>query len=366
MKLVFRVPAFVQLLDWWLYFIPLVLVGISVAMIGSLYYGTPKFSLATGQALYAVIGLTAAILLTRIDYRTWRSVTNYFYVGILLLLIAVDRFGLVIFGAKRWLILGGFQLQPSELAKLVLILTLARFFVERDRLALKQYVWLVILIALPILLVLSQPDLGTAIILSLVSLAMLIVGGVPKRMIIGVIAIGLMALPVGWHFLADYQKNRVMTFINPAADPYGSGYNVLQALIAVGAGGLYGAGLGQGTQTQNQFLPVAHTDFIFASIAEATGFLGSLVLIGLLAFLIYRTIRVAQQSKDQFGYLVAVGIAVLFLSQMTINIAMNMSIAPVTGIPLPFVSHGGTALITNFMAIGILQSIMVRHKRITF
>ncbi len=368
MKFRLRLPIFWRWpLDWWLYLVPVLLVGIGIATITSLTYGTSRVSLAINQGIYAGLGFVVMMAVSRFDYRNWRGLVGYFYLLVVILLIAVERFGVVIFGARRWLDIGGFfNLQPSELAKLAMVLLLARFFADREELIWRDYLWLAVLLAVPIGLVLVQPDLGTALVLMIVAFGMFWAGGVARKILLGAVAVGVASLPIIWQFLADYQRTRVATFLNPAADPYGAGYNVLQALIAVGSGGLFGQGLGQGSQSQQEFLPVAHTDFIFAGVAEATGLVGSLVLIALLTFLILRVIRVAQVSRDQFGYLVAVGIAFLFLTQVVINIAMNLAWAPVTGIPLPFVSHGGTALITNFIAIGILQSIMLRHKKITF
>lgn len=366
MKLAFRLPTFGRSIDWLLYILPILLVGIGIATIISLTFGTGRTSLATNQGIYAVIGVVAMVVFTRIDYRNWRGAAYVFYGAVVALLLGVAFFGVTIFGAKRWLELPGFQLQPSELAKLAIVVLLARFFADRDELGWRDYLLLGGIISLPVGLIMLQPDLGTAMIVLITSFGLLIAGGIPKRALGTIIGAGLLSLPIGWQFLADYQKQRVLTFLNPEADPYGSGYNVLQALIAVGSGGMLGQGLGQGTQSQQQFLPVAHTDFIFAGVAEATGFVGAITLIVLLAFLVLRVRRAAQYSKDRFGFLLAVGVGLLLLSQMAINISMNVGLAPVTGIPLPFVSHGGTALITNFVAIGIIQSIVLRHKKITF
>lgn len=353
-------------IDWWLYILPVILVGIGIAVIASLTFGTSRISLAVNQSVYAVLGIVLMVIFSRVDYRAWRSLASGLYAAVIVLLGAVPLVGSTILGAKRWLSLGAFQLQPSELAKLVLIMLLARFFVDRDELRLADYGRLIVLVGLPVGLVMLQPDLGTAMILLITSFCLFFAGGVSRRVLAGVVAAGLVLAPVAWQFLAGYQRQRILTFLNPSADPYGAGYNVLQALIAVGSGGLFGQGLGQGSQSQLQFLPVAQTDFIFSGIAEATGLLGSLLLIALLVFLIFRVIRVAQYSKDRFGYLLAIGFAVLILSQMTINIGMNLSLAPVTGIPLPFVSHGGTALVIDFIGIGIMQSIYRRHKKISF
>lgn len=366
MKFRMRISSLWRLVDWWLYLVPVLLAGIGVAMITSLTYGGPRVTLATNQGIYALIGVLAMIVCTRFDYRNWRTLAPYVFGMVILLLIGVELFGVTVFGAQRWLAFGSFQLQPSELAKLALIIMLARFFADRETLRARDYFVLFGLILLPMGLVLRQPDLGTTMILALTGFGLMSAGGVPRRIMASLVGMGLLSLPILWQFLADYQRSRIMTFLNPSADPYGAGYNVLQALIAVGSGGLSGQGLGQGSQSQLQFLPVAHTDFIFAVIAEATGLVGSLVVIGLFVLLLMRVLRVARHSKDQYGFLLGTGVALLLITQMAIHIGMNIGLAPVTGIPLPFVSHGGTALITNFIAVGILQSVMLRHKKITF
>lgn len=353
-------------IDWWLYLVPLLLVGFGVAVIASLTYGTPQISLAISQGVYAVIGLALMLVVSRIDYRTWRSLAPGIYGIVILLLVSVAALGSTILGAKRWLSFGSFQLQPSELVKLALIFLLARFFADREQLTLADYGRLALLIGIPVGLVMLQPDLGTAMILLIISFGLFIAGGVPRRVLAGLVAAGLIFAPIAWQFLAGYQRQRILTFLHPAVDPYGAGYNILQALIAVGSGGMFGQGLGQGSQSQLQFLPVAQTDFIFSGIAEATGLVGSLLLIALLCLLVFRIVRVAQYSKDQFGFLLAFGFALLILAQSVINIGMNLSLAPVTGIPLPFVSHGGSALIMDFIGIGLMQSIYRRHKKISF
>lgn len=352
--------------DWWLYLLPILLTAIGIAVITALFYGTPRVSLAVNQAIYAGIGLVGMLVASRIDYRNWRGLAPLFYIAIFGLLLLVEAFGVSVFGATRWLAIGGFQLQPAELLKLGMIFLLARYFADREEFRPRDYLAIIFLIALPVLFILRQPDLGTTIIVSLAAMALIIASRIPRRVVLAAAGIGLASLPILWQFLQPYQQERVMTFLNPAADPYGTGYNVLQALIAVGSGGIYGQGLGQGSQSQLQFIPVVHTDFIFAGMAEETGLIGSSILILLLFFLILRIIRVARLAKDEFGYLVAIGIATLILSQTVINIGMNLALMPVTGIPLPFVSHGGTALIVNFIAIGVLQSIVSRYKKITF
>lgn len=353
-------------IDWSLFVFPVLLVGIGIAAITSLTYGTPRISLAINQSILAGIGLVLMIFLSRIDYRSWRGTTGLLYGAGLILLIVVAVSGVSIFGAQRWLDLGLFQLQPSELWKFILVVVLAKWFADRRDFVLTDYLLLFILIAIPLSLVLLQPDLGTTLVLVTLLLSLLYHSAVPKKVLLGLLIIAVLAIPLGWQFLADYQKQRVLTFMNPAADPYGAGYNVLQALIAVGSGGLAGQGLGQGSQSQLQFLPVAHTDFIFAGVAEATGFIGSIALILIFLLFTFRVLRVARLAKDRFGMYLAIGFATLLLVQFFINIGMNQALMPVTGIPLPFVSHGGTALLVNLMLVGLMQSIYIRHKKITF
>lgn len=353
-------------IDLWLYLLPLLLAAIGIALVTGLFYGTPRIALAVGQGIYAGIGVVLMVIISRIDYRNWRGLAPLLYSFVILLLIAVDRLGVTIFGAKRWLPIGNFQLQPAEILKLGLVLLMARLLADREQFGWRDYLFWLVILGLPTFFILRQPDLGTTIILFLAFASVVMGSRVSRRVIAIAAGLAVLALPIVWQFLADYQRTRILTFLNPASDPYGSGYNVLQALIAVGAGGLFGAGLGQGSQSQLQFIPVAHTDFIFAALAEETGLLGAGILLFLLFFLIFRVIRVARLAKDEFGYLVSIGVATLLLGQTFINVGMNLALMPVTGIPLPFVSHGGTALIINFIAIGIVQSIFWRHKKITF
>jgi rod shape determining protein RodA len=197
-------------------------------------------------------------------------------------------------------------------------------------------------------------------------LVMLAFSKAPKIIFAVILGTLLILAPIGWHFLKTYQKERIITFINPSSDPYGSGYNVTQAKITVGSGGLLGQGIGKGTQIQLNFLPVAHTDFIFASTAEALGFIGSTILLILFGFLVIRIFSLAHKAKDSFGFYLAIGWGFVLLFQVFVNVGMNLGIMPVTGIPLPFVSSGGSSMFTNMAAIGIMQSIYLRHRRISF
>lgn len=356
-----------RLFDLTIVIVPLLLVLISVVAIYTITFPTVKFSLAQAQIVYAAIGLALAAVLTLTDYRTWQNLSYLLYGLGLLLLIAVFYLGREQFGAVRWLDFGFFQVQPSEVVKLVLILILARFLsVWSGAFTLARLAIVALVIGLPVFLVWRQPDLGTASVLLAIGFGMMAFAGLPWRWwLVILLAIGL-AFPVGYANLKPYQKSRIRTFLSPAEDPKGRGYNVRQAAIAIGSGGLFGQGLGQGSQSQLNFLPVAHTDFIFAGLAEATGLLGAGILLILYFILVARMFKIAELAKDQFGMFAALGLTVMFAFQVLVNIGMNLGLMPVTGIPLPLVSFGGTALIVDLAGLGILQSIYARHKKITF
>lgn len=352
-------------LDWSLYLAPLVLTVFGVAVIFSITYGS-KNHLALDQIVYIILGFGIVAGLSMLDYRTLKGLYLILYIVGVLLLILVFAVGSKSFGATRWINLGIFQLQPSEIFKLIFLIVLAKFFADWEKLTWQKILLIFALAALPILLIIKQPDLGTAAVLFIGLIAIFFLSPIRKIYLI-LVLVGLLAFsPLGWRFLKTYQKDRIKAFVNPSSDPQGTGYNVSQAKIAVGAGGLWGRGLGKGSQSQLNFLPVAHTDFIFAGAAEATGFIGSSFLILLLVFLVWRIALVAQRAKDLFGMYLAGGIGAIFLFQILINIGMNMGMMPVTGIPLPFVSYGGSAMFTNMAAIGILQSIYLRHRKISF
>lgn len=353
-------------IDWSLYALPLILGIFGIIIIFSVSYSTNPY-LMISQIVYLVLGIAVAVFLTFLDYRNLRSFSLFLYLIVILMLIFVLVFGETIFGSSRWIDFKVFQLQPSELGKLIIILVLARIFAENHQhFSFRHLLLVIFLTLLPIILILRQPDFGTAIVIFVGFLALLFVSNV-KKIILAIIIAGLiLAIPLGWQFLKPYQKDRIYTFISPSSDPYGSGYNVTQAKITVGSGGLWGRGIGKGTQIQLNFLPVAHSDFIFASTAEAVGFVGSGLMIILLLFLDLRVFNIARVSKDLFGYYFAIGWGMILLFEIFVNIGMNLAIMPITGIPLPFVSSGGSAMLTNMAAIGILQSIYLRHRKITF
>lgn len=364
-----------QTIDWFIYLIPILLVITGIATIYTVSYISKGSSLAMAQVESAIISIPLMIILTFFDYRLLRTLIIPIYIiGIIFLAFLIVPglkslpFVITTMGATRWIDLKFTQLQPSELFKPILIMSLAAYFAKyRQNINVKVVLGALAIAGLPIVMTLKQPDLGTAMVLVIILVASLIAANL-KRIYYLVMGLGtLILMPIMWFFaLHDYQKERLLVFLDPQRDPSGSGYNVLQSIIAVGSGGLTGRGFGQGPQSQLNFLPVAHTDFIFAGFAEATGFVGALVLISVMVLLFVRIINVARASKDDFGMFIATGAAAMIFFQTFVNIGMTISLMPVTGIPLPFVSYGGTSLMINFMLMGILQSIYLRHKKITF
>ncbi len=350
--------------DWSLFILPVLLAIFGIVVIFSITLNSSS-NIAYDQIAYLALGLAAGGAISFYDYRTLKGLYLILYIIGVLLLIFVLFFGSKTFGATRWINLYIFQLQPSEIFKFIAIIFMAKLLSDWQELTWRKILILTVAIGAPTILILFQPDLGTASVILITIIVLLFASPIRKLYLIIALAVLLILSPLGWHFLKPYQKNRVVAFINPTADPQGAGYNVSQSKIAIGSGGLWGRGLGKGSQSQLNFLPVAHTDFIFAGAAEATGFLGSLFLLGLLFFLMTRVVAIAKIASGDFGMYLAIGIGTVFLFQSLVNIGMNMGIMPVTGIPLPFVSYGGSSMLSNFAAIGILQSIYMRHK-ITF
>lgn len=316
------------------------------------------------QIIYAVIGVVLMFIAAKNDYKILKNYSKGLYVFMIITLLAVELFGVTRLGATRWIALGPFQFQPSEVAKLIMVIVLAKFYGSSYNYTAQPAYFLrsLLLLLPPLVLVLIQPDLGTALVLLGVWLVMTLSTKVKKRYVFGLIGAGLLMIPLIYPRLAPYQQQRVATFLNPAADPAGTGYNVNQAIIAVGSGGWFGQGLGSGSQSQGNFLPSSHTDFIFAVLAEKLGFIGALVCITLFVVVISRIFVDGTKSQDRFGSLLCIGIGTMFLLHMFINIGMNLGIMPVTGIPLPFISAGGTSLMISLFSIGIVQSVYMRRR----
>jgi len=350
-------------LDWLLLGTVLVIVAMGITMIYSATQTTtPRLYVSQFYALG--LGLLAMLVALTIDYRTLADKSHWIYGFTILLLLYVAFFGVVRGGARRWIPLGFFNLQPSEFAKLAVALVLAKFFGESRRMQPTgaDLVTGAALTLVPFLLIARQPDLGTAVTLIPVYLAVAYVAGLPMR-ILGILALAaVLAAPVVWKFgLKDYQKSRIMMFIDPSKDTRGAGYQQIQARITVGSGGLWGKGFMKGTQGQLRFLPVASTDFIFSAWAEEQGFVGVLIALGLYLLVITRALEAARLSKDRLGSFLVLGILASFTFQVFYNVTMSAGLAPVKGLTLPLMSYGGSSLIATLTGFGLILNVRMRR-----
>ncbi|HUC86929.1 MAG TPA: rod shape-determining protein RodA [Candidatus Saccharimonadales bacterium] len=357
--------------DWLLLGIALLLTVIGLIVIYSTSFKaidlvTPVD--ATHQLIFAIISLVALVVVARMDYRGWNRAVPVLYVLMLISLVAVLLHGKAALGATRWINVGFFQFQPSEFAKLVIIMVLARYFsanydfMENPR----HLVISLLYVLVPIGLVMAQPDIGTALVLGGIWVVMAIVARIRLSYLAAMAAAVVVAVPLVIPHLKPYQKARLEVFLNPTADKLGAGYNVVQATIAVGSGQLYGRGLDAGTQSQLNFLPSQQTDFIFAVLGEKLGFIGAALVVLLFLALLLRGIIIASRASDRFGMFLGVGIVTMLLLHVFVNIGMNVGLLPVTGIPLPFISYGGTSLLVSLVAVGLLESIAMRRKKLEF
>lgn len=314
------------------------------------------------QTLWVVIGGAAYAAATAYDYRRLRPLAPALYAVMLVMLLAVHLVGHSALGARRWLSLAGFPLEPSELSKLLIVIVLAAYLAREEKISWRAFMGALGLVAAPAVLVVLQPDLGTTLVLLAVSLGMLFLAGARLPQVGVVATAGIVALPLLPHVLHGYQQRRLEIFLDPSKDPLGAGYNLLQARIAVGSGGLFGRGWLNGVQGQLGFVPERATDFVFATYAEEFGLLGALVLLTLFGVLLLRVLRTAGAAPDRFGELLAGGVFVMVLAQVTENVGMNIGLLPIAGIPLPLISYGGSATITTLAALGLVQSVMVRRR----
>jgi rod shape determining protein RodA len=309
-------------------------------------------------------GLVLMVVVTLVDYQLLgRAAYPLLIVGILLL-IAVFLVGRVASGARRWLVLGPLSFQPSELVKIFLLLSFARYFTETRReggLRFRDLLIPFVMVVVPFTLIAKQPDLGTALVLFFMAGALIFASGFPLKTLLLMTGGGVIAMPIGWLFLKDYQKVRVITLLNPDFDPLGAGYHSWQSKIAIGSGGFWGKGWLAGTQSGLNFLPEKHTDFIFAVFAEEWGFIGTAALIVLYLILALRGISIAYASKDRLGALIATGVVAMLSVYILFNIGMTVGLTPVVGLPLPLFSYGGSSMLTTMVAIGLLLNIRMRH-----
>jgi rod shape determining protein RodA len=321
------------------------------------------------QAYFAVAGTIVIILLASIDFRYWLSTYWPIYITTMLFLMALSGLGQATFGAQRWFQVGVLFVQPTEFAKIVVILALARFF-DRTKHDPRDLKWLLMSLAWVwglVIWILLQPNLSNVVVAMFIWGSMVWMNRVPLRQVAWLALAGLAIAVIAFPFLEPYQQARVVSFAIPDPEARtGATYNVLQALIAIGSGGLFGKGYGHGPQTQLRFLKVRHTDFVFSATAEEFGMLGAVLIVLIEAFVIWRCLRAAQKSRDLAGALIAYGVAMLVFFQSATNIAVNLRLIPVSGLPLPFISYGGSGLMALMIGIGLVESVVMRHKELEF
>ena len=341
--------------DWSLILVVFLLSTMSLAVIFDISRG--DFNKQLG---FVMVGFGLVFLVSFLDYRFLKNASFSLYIGMVVILLAVLLFGSEVRGTRSWFGIGEFGLQPVELVKLIMIVVLARYLSRfSSEIHRVKHVFISgAFVAIPSFLILLQPDLGSVMVLLSIWLIMLLISGLRWRHLIVFLLIALILFGVSWQWgLKDYQKDRLVTFVDPYGDPLGQGYNVIQSVIAIGSGGLFGKGLGYGTQSQLNFLPEKHTDFIFAVVAEELGLIGVFFLLSFYLFLFWRIYLVAQNARDNFSRFLAVGILLMLIFHVIINVAMNLGVFPVVGIPLTFLSYGGSNIIVSFIALGVLQNI---------
>lgn len=362
--------------DWLLFGLIILISLIGIATI----YSATRPAIETGvhpdfylkQILWLLISVFVLFIVVFFDY-TWLHRFSYvlYALGILLLAIVLVA-GKSTMGAQRWLNLGFLTFQPSEMFKLLFIIAFSAYLANRSENQLKSISVksVIFFLILPVLLIFRQPDLGTAVLIMFLFVVLLVSKGLSKKIIITALVIGFVSIPfighVGWNSLKDYQKNRIIAFLDPDIDPSGIGYHINQSKITIGSGGFTGKGYLKGTQGALRFLPEKHTDFIFSVFAEEWGFLGSILLVGIYSAIFIRGLNTAMLAKDEFGRLVATGITAMFFIYFLVNIGMTLGMMPVVGVPMPFMSYGGTSLLSNFIAAGILINIRIRRFQLFY
>lgn len=367
-------------LDWPLILAVLALIAIGMVVIYSASSsqltsaGLSPFYYVTRQAMGLALGLAANIVIISIDYRAWERWTRLIYFGAIGMLVGILALGTTVFGSQRWFRIGPLSIQPSELAKLALVITLAKHLENKANVS-GWNIWRTFAIAaIPAGLIMLQPDLGTSAIFVGLSFVMLYFAGADIKKLalcggaLAAAAGGAIFVSLkGWvSIIKPYQISRLLVFLDPYADRNGAGWNIIQSIIAIGSGGFSGKGILSGTQSQLHFLPANHTDFVFSVIAEEFGFIGTLVVLLLYSIMIWRGLRIAMLAKDTYGMLLASGAVSIFFFHLIINVGMTIGMMPITGLPLPFITAGGSTMLTSLMAIGIILNVGLRRQKIMF
>lgn len=362
-----RILGVIKNLDWILLGSVILLICFGLAAIYSIAISAdqPDFGNFQKQIIFALIGLGLILIMSLIDYRLWQDYSLLIYLGVGALLLLVLFFGVTVSGTTGWFSLMGINFQPVELAKVALIIFLSWFLSHRGQQIKKFKNFFITALATSsfFFLVILQPDFGSGVMFFLIWVLLLLFAGADKKHL-GVLALTfIVAAVVAWLFLfQDYQRERILTFLNPQSDPYNSGYHVRQAVTAVGAGGIFGRGLGFGSQSQLKFIPASQTDFIFAVIAEELGFFGVSLVLFFWGVIFYRLVKAARLMKDNFSAFFILGVTAVFFSHLMINIGMNLGLVPVTGISLPFLSYGGSFLVISLLMVGIIEGMIARSK----
>lgn len=368
------IMRYLRRIDSTLIFSVLSLSFISLLIIGSATHanisGKPgQFDFVIKQGVFLIVGIVFAIFTLKFDYKILYKWSNWLYVINLIFLLIVKFAGTSALGAQRWIQIGPITLQPSEFAKFFMIICLAKLLSKHPEgfKTWKSLLPVISLMFVPTLLIFIQPDLGTSLVFAAITMGMLFISGLDMKLVKRAIMGFVLVMPFIWFFvLHSYQKMRIMVLFNPNVDPFGSGYHVIQSKISIGSGGFIGQGIFAGTQSQLNFLPENHTDFIFSVIGEELGLIGAALILFLYFILLYRAISISKSSGDSFGSLLACGIFSMWLFQVFINVGMTLGIMPVTGIPLPFMSYGGSALVMNLLCVGLLMNIYLRRKKLMF
>ncbi len=352
--------------DWPLFGCFIVLCGLGVLTLYSSTYFN-QIHLFYKQIVFMGVGIGLVLILTLIDYHLYERLAYLFYGVVVALLIAVEVAGKTVYGSQRWLPLGPIHLQPSEVAKLAVVFVLARFYSQERALpgqgyGFRELMPVFVLLGIPMFLIFTQPDLGSALMVGFVGGTIVFFCNLRIRTLVTMAISFALITPLAYQFvLKDYQRDRVKTFLNPARSPLGEGYHAIQSMITVGSGQISGKGYLKGTQSKLDFLPKHHTDFIFSSFAEEWGFIGSLGILAVFVIFILLGIDVVRKSKDKFGAVLAMGALSIIIWHVIINVGMEIGVFPVVGVPMPFFSYGGSSLITNMIAMGILMSVSLRR-----
>lgn len=358
----------VQYFDWWLLSLTIIIGAVGLTILYSAVTAgdlDPQKTLVGKQAVWFGIGFIAMTVAFVVNYRTLDRWGSGIYAISIALLIAVLFYGKHVAGSQRWLVVGPLTVQPSELVKIAVIIILAKFYAKRvtmEGFSLRDLVIPFLLIMAPFVLIVKQPDLGTGMLVVLIAASMTLYVKIERRTLIYLVMSGVIMVPVLWSFLLkEYQKQRILTFLNPDRDPLGAGYHIIQSKIAIGSGELFGKGFLKGTQNALSFLPEQHTDFIISVLAEEWGFVGTGFVLLLFLFLIGWGLNVAYGCRDPFGTILSVGITAMLFWQVFINIGMVMGLMPVVGVPLPLISYGGSSVVTSMLGIGILMGVSMRR-----